>query len=117
MSVYCNKVNMKTSMLILCLGLMIVGCKKTNELPYQSHGVITGYDTRMCPMCGGLEITIANDTTKTPPPYYKINAGLQQLGISENTKFPINVSLNWKHDTLPLGAYHYILVSQIKVIK
>jgi hypothetical protein len=68
-------------------------------------------------MCGGLEITIKNDTTKNPPPFYEINASLQQLGISENAKFPINVSLNWKHDTLPLGPYNYIIVSQIKVIK
>jgi len=108
---------MKTSILVLSLGLMIVGCKKNNEAPYQSKGIIIGYDYRTCAMCGGLEITIENDTTKNPPPFYEINASLQQLGISENTKFPINVSLNWKHDTLPLEAYRYIIVSQIKVIK
>ena len=71
----------------------------------------------MCAICGGLEITIKNDTSKNPPAFYEINSTLSQLGISENTKFPINVSLNWKHDTGIFGNYNYITVSQIKVTK
>ena len=109
---------MKTLMFIFCISLLIaIGCKKTNEKPYQSEGVITGYDYRMCAMCGGLEITIKNDTSKNPPPFYEINSTLAQLGISDNTKFPINVSLDWKRDTGALGSFHYITVSQIMVIK
>jgi hypothetical protein len=57
---------MKTLLLIFCLGLIFIGCKKIIEGPYQSQGVILGYDPRMCPSpaCGGLEITIKNDTAK-----------------------------------------------------
>ena|ERR1700743_2015146 len=106
---------MKT-LIIICLCVVAIGCKRTDENPsYQSQGTITGYDLRTCAMCGGLEITIKNDTTKNAPPFYDINESLQQLGINENTPFPINVSLNWKRATSPLGAYNYIIISQIKV--
>jgi hypothetical protein len=109
---------MKTLILILCLGIIITGCKKSNETPYQSIGVITGYDARMCPspMCGGLLITLKNDTAKNPPPFYHINSSLSQLGINESTKFPINVNFNYKRDTGVFVPYNYIIVSQIKVI-
>lgn len=104
-------------LIFICLLLAVTGCKRTDEKPsYESEGTITGYDLRTCAMCGGLEITIKNDTTKNAPPFYEINSSLQQLGISEITPFPIKVNLNWKRDTSPLGAYNYIVVSQIKVI-
>jgi hypothetical protein len=109
---------MKTLILIFCLGLIIAGCKKGSVSPYQSQGVLTGYDLRMCPspLCGGLLITIKNDTTKNPPPFYHANQTLTQLGINESTKFPINVSLNYKPDTGIFATYNYIIVTQIKVV-
>jgi hypothetical protein len=111
---------MKTLILIFCLGLIIAGCKKgsVSPGPYQSQGVLTGYDLRMCPspLCGGLLITIKNDTSKNPPPFYHINSSLAQLGISESTQFPINVSLNYKPDTGIFATYNYIIVTQIKVV-
>ncbi|GAC1307974.1 MAG: hypothetical protein NVSMB24_20860 [Mucilaginibacter sp.] len=61
-------------------------------------------------------IDIQNDTLKNPP-YRLINKTLLQLGIPENTKFPINVHLNWKPDTGLFGSFHYIVVSQITVVK
>ncbi|MCC8424977.1 hypothetical protein [Mucilaginibacter sp. UR6-11] len=57
-----------------------------------------------------------NDTTKNAPPHYNINKNLQQLGIDPNKNFPINVSLNWMHDTTTLGSYGYIIVTKIKVL-
>ena len=107
---------MKPLLLILLMALTFAGCKKSNESPYQSLGVITGEYLGPCysEQCGGLEITIKNDPTKNPPPFYYINSRLSQLGISASMKFPINVSLNWKHDTT---ATDYIIVSNVKVIK
>jgi len=101
------------------MGLIVIGCKKTNESLYQSQGVITGYDPRMCPspLCGGLLITIKNDTSKNPPPFYHINSILPQLGISDNTAFPINVNFKYKPDTGLLAKYNYIIVTQITVVK
>lgn len=93
-------------------------CKKGSVVPKQYNGVITGYDPRMCPSpaCGGLLITIKNDTAKNPPPYYHIGSTLEQLGIDPNTKFPIYVDLSYKPDTGIWGTYHYIIVTQIKVV-
>jgi hypothetical protein len=108
---------MKALILIVLIAVPFAGCKKSNQSPYQSQGVITGLDILFCPVstkCGGLEITIKDDPTKNPPPFYLIYSSLQQLGINQNTKFPINVSLDWKHDTT---ATDYIIVSNVKVIK
>lgn|GEM_PF-595658 len=113
--VFCRNISMRFAIVIFCFGIFFSACKKTEVAPYQSLGVITGYDTRMCPMCGGLFITIKNDTTKNAPAHYDINSDLPHLGISA-TKFPINVSLNWMHDTSSLGRYGYIIVTKIKVI-
>jgi hypothetical protein len=109
---------MKILMFFLCIGLLSA-CKKSGEAPYQSRGVLIGYDPRECPatFCGGLQITIKNDTTKNPFPVYNINASLQQLGISERTKFPVNVLLNWRRDTGIFAATNLILVSKIMVVK
>ena len=108
---------MKPLILFLLIALTFAGCKKSNESPYQSQGVITGAEILFCPVstrCGGLEIKIQNDPTKNPPPFYFIYSSLQQLGINPNTKYPINVSLDWKHDTT---GTDYIVVSNVKVIK
>jgi len=107
---------MKTLFLSLCLAVCLTGCNKNGVTPFKSQGIITGEYFGPCynSECGGLEITIKNDPTKNPPPFYWISSSLPQLGISASTPFPINVTLNWKHDT---STYNYIIVTQIKVIK
>jgi hypothetical protein len=62
----------------------------------QSQGVLVGYNLGTCPelSCGGMIVTIKNDTTKNAPPYYLTNETLSQLGIIDTTKFPINVDLS-----------------------
>ena len=107
---------MKKLIPILCLVLIFSACKKSNIVPYTSQGTITGYDLGVCPTCGGLEIVINIDNTKDPPPFYRINKTLAELGINERTSFPINVSLNWQRQSEPAGT-NYITVTQIKVVK
>ena len=109
---------MKRTFLTLAVIVLLFSCKKTSESPYQSQGVIIGesYADYTCAYCGGIEIQIKNDPSKNPPPYYRINSTLQDLGISPNAKFPINVSLDWKPDTIPdLAAHNYIIVTKLKV--
>jgi len=105
---------MKKLIPIICVALIILACKKSKVVPYSSHGVITGYDLGTCATCGGLKIVIKDDTAKNPPPFYRINETLTQLGISETASFPINVDLNWQHQT-GVENSNYIIVSQIKV--
>jgi len=107
---------MKTYILILLMALTFAACKKGDQAPYQSQGAIIGDDIRLCALesghCGGLEITIKDDPTKNPPPFYYIETDLAQLGISAGSKFPVNVILDWKHD--PTDA-NYIIVTNVRV--
>ena len=109
---------MKSLILAFFCGLVMIGCKKSSVRPYETHGTLLGYDVRLCPFpeCGGLLITIKNDTAKNPPQFYHIDATLEQLGINGSTKFPANVSFNYKPDTGRFVPYHYIIVTQIKVV-
>ncbi len=108
---------MKTLFFIAALVLVLTACKKDHQTTFESRGTLIGYDYGACATCGGIKITIANDTTKNPPPFYRIGSSLMQLGIPENTPFPINVELNWQHVTTPLGNSGYINVSAIQVVK
>jgi hypothetical protein len=108
---------MKTCIVIVLLALLFVACKKSNETAarYQSQGVITGVQILFCPAnlhCGGVEIKIKNDTTKNAPPMYLIDTAITALGISPNANFPVNVSLDWNHDSNYAG---YIIVKRLKV--
>ena len=107
---------MKTYVPILLVALSFTACKKGGVAPYQSQGVITGYLIPPCYYntgpCGGIEITIKDDPTKNPPPFYFVDTTLTQLGISDNTKLPKNVSLDWKHDPT---TNNYLIVTSLKV--
>lgn len=91
---------MKNLIMMILLAIAACGCTKKNTVsPYQSKGVLTGYDYAACAFCGGIKITIQNDTAHTAPAFYRIDSTLSQLniaGVSSNASFPINVSLNWK---------------------
>ena|ERR1700743_808088 len=107
---------MKHKALVLFVVLAVfAGCKKNGEPQTISHGTLTGYDMATCAFCGGIKITITDDTTKMPPPFYRINGTLSQMGIAETTAFPINVTLNWKKDTSALKAGNYVIVSNVTI--
>jgi hypothetical protein len=108
---------MKALIFIICFSLIFTGCKKNPASPYQSEGTLIGYDYRMCAECGGLKITIKNDIAENPSAFYLIDTTLQKPGISESEIFPIPVTFNWQHNMTQPGAFHYILVSQLKVIR
>jgi len=105
---------MKTYILILLMALTFAACKKGGVAPYQSQGVIITENLGPCLIetCWGLEITIKDDPTKNPPSFYFVDTTLTQLGISDNTKLPININLDWKHDPT---ANNYLIVTSLKV--
>jgi hypothetical protein len=107
---------MKTCIFIALAALLFTACKKNNQTPsYQSQGAITGVDIFFCNLashCGGVRVTIKNDPTKNPPAFYYVDTAITQFGLSLDSKFPVNVSLNWKHDPNYPG---YIIVSKLKV--
>ena len=103
---------MKKIVIMLFLSVVVTRCKRTSVDPYQSRGILTGYDFGACAFCGGIKITIQNDTTMNAPPFYRIDTTLSQLGINKNTAFPINVQLNWQR-RLGSNPGNYIIVSRI----
>ena len=111
---------MKKLFVLICVACLFAACKKGGVKPPAQHaGVITGYDLRLCPSpaCGGLLITIKNDTANKQPLYYHINSTLEQMGIDPNHKFPIDVNLSYKPDTGIYYTYHYIVVTYIKIVQ
>lgn len=106
-------------MMMILLATVAWGCTKKNTVtPYQSKGVLTGYDYTLCSFCGGIKITIENDAPGGAPTYYRIDTTLAQLipGVGNNASFPINVSLNWKPRPSP-NPGNFIVVSGIALSK
>ena len=64
-----------------------------------SKGEIIGFDAKMCPCCGGTEITIDNFKNPNGYGYFLIGSLPSNFIIGDNSKFPIAVSLDWKLDT------------------
>ena len=110
---------MKPIIASLCIVLLCISCKKNHVTPlvgYQtSAGELIGYDMRMCPEpdCGGMIIHIDNDTSNAAGNYH-YNGNLSKLGFSDNTAFPVNVTLTWKRDTGVYGSFGFIVIGSIK---
>ncbi len=67
--------------------LTLTGCRK--EIEYQSSGIITGPDYRMCPCCGGWFIEIGENT-------YRFDRLPENSDIDlQNETYPISVKLNY----------------------
>ena len=106
---------MKSTIVLFFIVALLISCKKSATQPiYRSQGTLIGYDSRTCATCGGLEITIKNDTTKNAPAFYLINT--IPSGLPANLSFPTNVTLNWKPDTTTLKQFGYIIITQIRVL-
>jgi hypothetical protein len=112
---------MKALILITCLGLAALGCKKMSQTPQksqalvESQGVITGVSRAPCQnlQCGGIEIAIVGAEQSQN---YLIYSSMSALGITDSTSFPINVNLIWQHDTSSARGNNYITVSDVRVI-
>ncbi|HVS93378.1 MAG TPA: hypothetical protein VHE59_15170 [Mucilaginibacter sp.] len=104
--------------LLLLAAVLVLGCKESAVRPYQAMASITGYDMRECasPACGGLLLTINNDTAKNPPSFYHTRQTLTQLGLSGNSKLPISVNIDYKPDTGIFAEFHYIVITHLKVV-
>jgi hypothetical protein len=101
---------MKTK-LLLCVILIIgfVGCQKPTSSDFQSTGIITGVDAKMCACCGGYYIQIDNKTYEFETLPSGSNIDLQ------NATFPIMVKLDWQLSTKP--ACPDIKIDILKIVK
>jgi hypothetical protein len=115
-----NHIMRPTIICLLCVGMLFLACKKNKVSPLTGYktnsGELLHYNEAACPevFCGGMLIHIDDDTSKNAPDHYLYNGTLQNLGISDTTKFPINVTLTWKRDTGLYGSYNFILIAKVK---
>jgi len=82
----------------LLVSLCLITCTYENigSEKFQSTGIITGHDLRLCPSpcCGGWDITMENQ-------FYTFGALPSNSGIDlEKEKFPLKVKLNWRVDSI-----------------
>jgi len=106
---------MKLVVIAFSMLLCLASCQKEDMSLIHSQGVLVGLDPRMCPICGGLIITIKNDPTPNPPASYRLNPDQSvQFKLDTSLKYPINVDLYWKRDTT--HVINYIIVRRIKAI-
>jgi len=87
---------MRTKLLLgAFLLISLFGCKKQNTNDFQSTGIITGADYKMCACCGGWYIQIDNIT------YTFDTLPVGSTIDLQNATFPITVKLEWKLSTKP----------------
>ena len=95
------------SWIVISLVVLIftaISCKKDEQ--YMSDAEIIGWDVKMCPCCGGLEITIDNVSNPIGNTYYLVNQLPANFSIGDNPKFPIAVKIDWKIDSIHCGGTH-----------
>lgn len=76
-----------------------------------SNGEIIGEGYTMCPCCGGTEITI-DRVTNPNGKYFLVGSFPANFTVSNNAKFPIAVTLDFKIDSAHCFG-NYIIVTRI----
>lgn len=90
---------------------MSFSCKK--EHTYMNNAEIIGYDSRLCPCCGGTEITIEQITNPNQNPFFLIGQLPGNFNLGSNPIFPIKVKIDWNTDTTNCFG-NYINIKRIE---
>ena len=88
---------MKNTFVVLVLMATLIAlrsssCKK--ESVTGTNAVITGFDARACPCCGGFMINFDGETQPYKGNFFLIDNTAAALKISETENFPINVKVD-----------------------
>ena len=70
---------------------------------------IIGWDMKMCPCCGGLEITIDN-IQPNGYSYFLVNQLPPNFSLGDHPQFPIAVKIDWKVDPLHCFGNHIDII-------
>lgn len=105
---------MKSRLIILLLVLISFSCNNKNETEFEtefeSNGIISGIDYRLCPCCRGYIIQIVDDGNN-----YRIGLLPDGFQINED-EIPISVKLNWEiQATCDAIEISYIDIEEIEV--
>ena len=78
-----------------------------------NNAEIIGYDVRLCPCCGGTEITIDNIANPNQNPFFLIGNLPANFDLGSNPIFPIKVKIDWNKDTANCFG-NYINITRIE---
>ncbi len=102
---------------IIVISIILFSCTKNNptntDYNYNSKAVITGYDMGMCICCGGLILSFKEDAKAYCDAFYLVRYFPEKTNISDTSKFPINVWVDWKFDSLSCFNNKFITVSKV----
>ena len=107
---------MKLNLAFLMYGVLTIfilnnsSCKKDEQ--YMSNAKIVGLDYKMCPCCGGMEITIDNVANPNGSAYFLVEELPSNFSLGDNPKFPIAIKFDWRIDTAHCFG-NYIDISKI----
>ena len=99
----------RTKVLLSVFLVITLLCCKTDDIKYQSEGLILGPDLRMCACCGGWLITIETITYRFDSLPRKSNIDLQKA------TFPMKVLLNWSFSNNSACSENPIEIQEIVV--
>ena len=102
---------MKSKLIIVVFFILIgfMSCQKPTTSDFQSTGIITGVDLKMCACCGGYYIQIDNVTYEFDTLPAGSNIDLQ------NATYPIPVKLDWQLSTKT--ACPNVRIDILKIVK
>lgn len=63
------------------------------------EAVLTGFDQRVCPCCGGLMVTFNGETKPYVAPFFLVENDPASLGVDANGSFPIRVKIEYEQLT------------------
>ena len=92
--------------------LISISCRKQdcqNPKSSLTDAIITGTDLRNCACCGGLMITFSNIATPYSEKFYDIDQFPSNMGINENSTFPIYVKVKYEIPVTSCGNLINIL--------
>jgi hypothetical protein len=90
---------------------------QNNESCYMNTTVINGFDeTSTCDCCGGLKIRFEDDTKPYSAPFYIINNNPADLGITEESRFPCYLNIDWEADVSPGCSTPHIYITRFSKI-
>lgn len=90
-------------LLFILFSFLFNGCKKAAS--FESNATLLGYDPRMCPCCGGLEITIDNVKPPDGGSFFLVSKLPGDFKLENNPDFPIPVKIDYTIDSLHCTNY------------
>ncbi|WP_462222485.1 hypothetical protein [Ferruginibacter sp.] len=87
---------------IIMISIRSTSCKKESTTLLKA--IVTGFDARACPCCGGFMINFDGETQPYKGNFFLIDNTAAELKISATENFPINVNVDTSKSSMTCGT-------------